>query len=118
MAGNVWEWVSDWLAKDPYRRSSERNPRGPETGDRRVVRGGAWNSYPVSLRSAFRDSNPPDDRSSFLGFRCARGTASALDSDTRGIRRREVKGVVRTEADRLKDHTRHLHFPAFYADAA
>ena len=110
--------MDDWFAKDPYRRSSERNPGGPQTGDRRVVRGGAWNSYPVSLRSAFRDSNPPDDRSSFLGFRCARGTASALDSDTRGIRRREVKGVVRTEADRLKDHTRDLHSPPFCADAA
>jgi formylglycine-generating enzyme required for sulfatase activity len=39
-AGNAWEWVADWYG--PYAPGPARNPKGPEKGDKRMVRGGAW----------------------------------------------------------------------------
>ncbi len=80
MAGNVWQWVADWYDKDYYQRSSARNPRGPESGTSRVLRGGSWDSLPVFLRSSNRGLNSPDARRIpliryllLIGFRCARG---------------------------------------------
>ena len=42
MAGNVWEWVNDWLGEDYYGQSPDSNPAGAEDGDGKVVRGGSW----------------------------------------------------------------------------
>jgi formylglycine-generating enzyme required for sulfatase activity len=69
MAGNAWEWVADWYARDYYARS----PKGPEAGTHRVVRGGSWSYDPIFLRAAYRYDFPPDYRYGNLGFRCARG---------------------------------------------
>jgi len=75
MAGNVWEWVADWFDKEYYKRSPERNPKGPDSGTWRVLRGGSWGINPISLRAAFRSFNAPDDRGFNVGFRCARGAS-------------------------------------------
>ncbi|HWF85428.1 MAG TPA: formylglycine-generating enzyme family protein [Vicinamibacterales bacterium] len=70
MIGNVWEWVSDWYAADYYGGGDMRDPRGPEAGNMRIVRGGSWvNDDPSMLRSAYRHKVPPDTYAYSLGFR-------------------------------------------------
>jgi len=76
MYGNVAEWVHDYYGEDYYRSSPERNPRGPEQGEFRVIRGGAWNSGVEAARSSYRSfSASVDDGcmvSDAVGFRCVR----------------------------------------------
>lgn len=70
MAGNVSEWVADWLDDKYYSYSSLTDPQGPETGTRRVVRGGAWFGYPRTLRASARIEVGPNYRGHGVGFRC------------------------------------------------
>jgi formylglycine-generating enzyme required for sulfatase activity len=71
MAGNSWEWVNDWYSEIYYQSSPSSNPLGPDTGQYRVLRGGAWFNYGSNVRSAVRSKNNPTNTYSFIGFRCA-----------------------------------------------
>jgi iron(II)-dependent oxidoreductase len=71
MVDNVEEWCADWYDKNYYHRSPERNPKGPNTGDRRVLRGDSCNSFPNYLRCADRSSDEPAPTNHGIGFRCS-----------------------------------------------
>ena len=70
MAGNVWEWVSDWYGYDYYTHSLSINPRGPDTGVTKVVRGGSWFNIDRHLKVSYRSYSNPGTRAANLGFRC------------------------------------------------
>ena len=74
MAGNAAEWVSDWYDRRYYAESPEKNPKGPETGDKKVFRGGSWEDPPGKLRVTSRMSAEPDfpieANDLTIGFRC------------------------------------------------
>jgi acetoin utilization deacetylase AcuC-like enzyme/formylglycine-generating enzyme required for sulfatase activity len=76
MHGNVAEWCNDRYAPDYYQHGPAQDPRGPAEGHERVIRGGAWNSSPGSLRAAYRAGDPAIDdtclASDAIGFRCVR----------------------------------------------
>jgi formylglycine-generating enzyme required for sulfatase activity len=72
LAGNVWEWNSDWFSETYYDRSPDQNPTGPTHGDGRVLRGGAWSSSGESIAVAGRVWDYPDAWDfDNTGFRCA-----------------------------------------------
>jgi formylglycine-generating enzyme required for sulfatase activity len=70
MNGNVFEWVSDWFNEDYYASSVDRNPQGPDSGDYKVLRGGAWISEKFNVRSAIRGAVNPVETRDYVGFRC------------------------------------------------
>lgn len=80
MAGNVAEWVSDWY--DPVFYSSADanlpNPTGPTAGTEKVIRGGSWDAKPFFARSVHRQSMPPTNSGSWVGFRCAADAPAVL----------------------------------------
>lgn len=90
MAGNVWEWCSDWYRADAYvaeAKGTSVNPPGPTKSwdptephaAKRVIRGGSFLchlDYCESYRTAARRGNTPDTGMSHLGFRCVKSVKS------------------------------------------
>ena len=70
MAGNVMEWVQDWLDMSYYQRSPAVDPSGPLTGSRKVKKGGWWGSNKFVARAAYRHfEDPPEYGDRHIGFR-------------------------------------------------
>ncbi len=78
MHGNVSEWVWDYYGE--YNTADAADPTGPETGTRRVYRGGGWNDFAKNMRSAYRATLPEDKGSFNLGIRLARGAVNGTGS--------------------------------------
>jgi formylglycine-generating enzyme required for sulfatase activity len=72
MAGNVFEWVSDWYSNSYYKSSPSQNPPGPASGISRVFRGGSWSNGTDNLRASYRYLGTPDFAFNFVGCRAAR----------------------------------------------
>ena len=70
IAGNVWEWVSDWYGDNSYAGITSIYPQGPTSGQYHVIRGGSWADPPRILRTANRGDDYPNNRlAGFIGFR-------------------------------------------------
>ena len=84
MHGNVGEWVWDYYGE--YSAQVQTDPTGPETGTRRVYRGGGWNDFAKNLRSAYRAALPQENSSYNIGLRLVRnavvGTGSIAGTGT------------------------------------
>ncbi len=70
--GNVWEWVQDYYSDDYYQHSPEFDPKGPDTGDGHVVRGGSWHVTASGWNSTIRKEYDTDYRGISIGFRLVR----------------------------------------------
>lgn len=72
MHGNAWEWCSDWIDTDYYAKSPTVDPKGPDAGSSRVIRGGGWITVPFFCRSSSCSSRcfgEPAKRNHVNGFR-------------------------------------------------
>lgn len=102
MAGNAFEWVSDWYDPAYYSRFvTTVNPGGPDkpvwlggtgtyvdrltVGEKRVIRGGSWIAVEATLRTTHRFWNDPLNNSYGvgLGFRCARTAPPEIELQIR-----------------------------------
>lgn len=72
MHGNVWEWTADLYGENYYAQSPADDPKGPQEGRNYVRRGGSWHTWPLYLRSSYRNWNSPQTRYVLLGMRLVR----------------------------------------------
>jgi len=77
MVGNVWQWCNDFYSVDYYKQSPKVDPRGPETAQNKVVRGGAWRFSDDNCRSGYRYNESPGYADvcfgyDIYGFRCVK----------------------------------------------
>ncbi len=90
MSGNVWELCWDWYGDGYYDISPASDPRGPETGTMRVIRGGSWATYGSFCRTSNRTGTKPLLIFVDVGFRVCRSVAvhqtSFPDSQDQGAR--------------------------------
>jgi formylglycine-generating enzyme len=72
ISGNVWEWTSDNYSGDYYKISPTINPKGPENGRFKVIRGGSWHSGGMCVQTYYRNGLSPSWVDFAVGFRCAK----------------------------------------------
>lgn len=72
ISGNVWEWTSDFYSNNYYASSQSENPKGPENGRFKVIRGGSWHSGAMCNQTYYRNGLSPSWVDFAVGFRCVR----------------------------------------------
>ena len=78
LSGNAREWVHDWYDSEYYKHAPDRNPRGPEKGIVRSIRGGSWHSPTSDITTSARGRGGFALQTHGTGFRCARGGESEI----------------------------------------
>ena len=100
MYGNVAEWCNDFYSENYYKQSSNKNPKGPNQKEERVLRGGAWNSSSGSCRSSYRASDPSINdtclASDAIGFRCVRGIFDSGSAEQLMPKEKQMPGKAKT----------------------
>jgi len=71
MCGNVYEWCADYYDEDYYKVSPGTNPKGPDGGQRRVMRGGSFGETRAALRVTHRGWGKEAASRETIGFRIA-----------------------------------------------
>ena len=119
MAGNVFEWVSDWYDPRFYEKGTVMvNPTGPEkpvwlggtglyvdrltVGEKRVIRGGSWVATETSMTTTHRFWNHPLNNSYGvgLGFRCAK---TATNEPEEYVQYHFIQALISMGEEKWKD---------------
>jgi formylglycine-generating enzyme required for sulfatase activity len=82
ICGNVWQWCNDFYKVDYYQEAPHQDPKGPNAGQTKVVRGGAWRFGADTCRSGYRYNENPGYADvcfgyDIYGFRCVRAAGAA-----------------------------------------
>ena len=72
MSGNVAEWCWDWYDSDYYRLSPSTDPKGPNSGIKKVVRGGGMDNSASIVQCTHRSVEDPEKYQKSIGFRVVR----------------------------------------------
>ena len=72
MSGNAWEWCADYYGHTYYKTSPKANPKGPNHGQFRVIRGGSWYYVAEMASCTLRDGPYPEFKNWNYGFRIVR----------------------------------------------
>ena len=83
LTGNVWEWCLDWYNVKYHLYSPRNNPQGPETGEKKILRGGSWYSYSSALRVTYQSNSEPGTKYAHIGFRCVWNAENRKSSGNR-----------------------------------
>jgi len=89
MDGNVLEWCTDWYDAAYYSNKIQLNPKGPDKGNYKVIRGASWNRSGEFLRATYRTWYNPTCKFDFLGFRCAMDKEGDIPFDKNALTNRE-----------------------------
>ena len=102
---NLWEWMADWYSPNYFSVSPALDPRGPDSGVYRVLRGGGYRNDPESATVFNRGSARPDTRSDSITFRVARLVAPAAPAPPVVTRDSSAPPAPRPPADRAPIET-------------
>jgi formylglycine-generating enzyme required for sulfatase activity len=91
LAGNVWEYVSDWWTPTTYG-GPRQDPSGPRQGSVHVLRGGSWNTFSTNMRVANRFTDLV--MGSAAGLRCARSSVESKPDAVPPLQMVELKGSL------------------------